>query len=230
MDSLEHPVAALRVGAVCAVVRQRGHHLDPVLGQEAPAGPRSCGSRVIGEVAAVDHLAPERRASRTIRRNSRMQLRRAARDVERRDAARRQHAPGTRRSRRRGIISVRSGPASTWQWWQVWLHFLPDVDLQDVDAVGPQRIAARRPSSAASKLRGSGSCRQRAGAVPPALASGCALFLEGGQDRHYMPSRLEVVAHLHAVHQRGAAPDGGGHMHRFGHLLLVGALLQADVV
>ena len=37
------------------------------------------------------------------------------------------------------------------------------------------------------------------------------------------------VAHLHAVHQRGTAADGGRHVHRLGHLLQVRTLLQAGL-
>ncbi len=35
-----------------------------------------------------------------------------------------------------GIDSVRSGPASTWQWRQVWLHFRPTFTCRISIAVG----------------------------------------------------------------------------------------------
>ena len=41
------------------------------------------------------------------------------------------------------------------------------------------------------------------------------------------PQPAHLLAHLHAVHQRGSATDGDRHVQRLGHLLEVGALLLA---
>ena len=63
MELLEHPVAPLRVGVELPVVGQRADHLDAVFGEEL----REVGvGREVedGQVAAVDDVAPERRALR----------------------------------------------------------------------------------------------------------------------------------------------------------------------
>src|SRR3954451_25207197 len=128
------------------------------------------------------------------------------------------------------ISAVRSGPASTWQCRHVMLHSLPTLIWKMSIAAGrsvPAASAKLRSGSRASvcscsRLEESGEARDTSEVV----ARGPISFAVSGAPTlgHHLP--VYVLEHLHAMHERGAAADGGGYVQRLGHLLEVRALLQ----
>ena len=89
--------------------QERGQVLLPGLGQD-------------GQVAAVDHPHAQRAGGHHQAAEVRVQLGRAAGQVQRLDAARSRSTSSTRSMVSPSIISVRFGPALTWQCRQLWLH------------------------------------------------------------------------------------------------------------
>ncbi len=117
-----------RCASVCRAAneRERRHHLDLVLGEELrQIG--VVGQLRDGQVAAVHHVAAGGAGARDDLAKAGVQLRRAARDVQRWRCPLARGTPGTRPRPSSGITSVRSGPASTWQWWHAWLQRLPTL-------------------------------------------------------------------------------------------------------
>src|SRR5262249_30349124 len=132
-----------------------------------------------------------------------------------------------------GITSRRSGPASTWQWRQVWLQRLPTL-IWSVATRAARSGSWPARATAASKLVASGSSASVA-RWNRADASGCArrssvgeTFATAGPPRSHRDV-VDVLAHLHAVHERAAALDRRRDVDRLGHLLEVGPLLEAGV-
>src|SRR2546425_6586617 len=64
-------------------------------------------------------------------------------------------------------------------------------------------------------------------AAPPASGLPCLRSVGSTRPTALHPQLVHVVEHLYAVDQRGAASDRCGDVHRLGHLLEVGALLQS---
>ena len=159
----------------------------------------------------------------------------------------------SRAARQRSIVSrsmfsaTRSGPASTWQWRQVMLQRRPTLIWKISSGAGlssaqphapraaskspPRQRERRRGAGAGPRCDASGEPRARRLRVPlgPAARvarSGSAAPASGWC--HSGHSRVpRVLEHLDAVDQRGASPDGRGHVDRLRHLLEIGALLEA---
>src|ERR671934_1527809 len=128
------------------------------------------------------------------------------------------------------ISAVRSGPASTWQCRQVMLQSLPTLIWKISIAAGRSvpatsakwRSGKRASTCSCSRVEASGEERETSevvarGPISFSVATAPTLC-------HHLP--VDVLEHLHAVHERGAAADRRRDVQRLGHLLEVGALRE----
>ena len=139
--------------------RTRRSHSMPV-DEDAPSG---CSATM---TVAAERARAARRAG-----GSSGSARRAAGEVDRRERrVALQHVEHALRRSRAVMISVRFGPASTWQWWQAWLQRLPTFTWSVRGAArrsGPSpRARARRRSRARPR-------RPRPLLTPSAAAGEC---------------------------------------------------------
>src|SRR5439155_158012 len=134
----------------------------------------------------------------------------------------------------RVICSRRSGPASTWQCRQVWLHSFPTLSCRTVMPVacsgdrpawamvvangGQAVVIARRCSC--SRLEARGLLRETN--VRPMSSS----FLPQAMSHRQF---FDYIAHLDAVDQRCPPTNSARHVHRLGHFLRIGALFEAGL-
>ncbi len=187
------------------------------------------------QVATIDHVRAVGASALDEPAELRVQLGRAAGDVELGNAPELEHAKAgvddvgwhdLRAVRSRIHVAVAARLVAQ----------LADVDLQRPDAGGPQRIqiaALQRLLEALSKghllqrlallgrlRQGMDSLQKRRHADP----------FERRRARTRLHGKpVQMVAHLHAVHQCRATANGGGDVHRLGHLLEVGTLLEAGL-
>src|SRR3954462_8497676 len=128
------------------------------------------------------------------------------------------------------ISAVRSGPASTWQCRQVMLQSLPTLIWKisiDAGRSVPAASAKLRSGSRASvctcsRVEASGEPRETSEVV----ARGPLSFSVSAAPTLCHHLLVHMLEHLHAVHERCAAADRGGHVQRLGHRLESGPLLQ----
>src|SRR5262245_6501782 len=138
------------------------------------------------------------------------------------------------------MSSTRSGPASTWQWAQVWLHTRPTLIWSTSIPVAPSGKSPAR-SRWRSKSAPSGSSTGTWSSVArctPASARGAWRRARVGRIlgrapvpvtaslAKLHPQLVRHVAHLHPVDERGPALDGRGHVRDLGELRRIAALLQ----
>src|SRR5260221_5021316 len=126
--------------------------------------------------------------------------------------------------RRLIISSVRSGPASTWQCRQVMLQSLPTL-IWKISI--PAGLSGALKSGIGSCFRVASCCRVEASGdardTSEVVARGPISFAVSTAPKLGHHLLVDVLEHLHPVHQRSAAADRRGHIQRLGHLLEIGA-------